>query len=147
MYLSCTSRASQVTAISYIQLQSAKYLCASIILTGFVMGWISMGWITRWGSLWMVFPSVCAPHFVSPSVGVYSPSKKNQRIHTLFVLLLEYHWICEFVLGIPGNQNRKITVLSIQQSAFSGNVVSKYLLIVKQKAIFIILIDDGGFMT
>jgi hypothetical protein len=24
-----------------------------------------MGWIPRWGSLWMAFPSVSAPHFVS----------------------------------------------------------------------------------
>jgi len=23
-----------------------------------------MGWIPRWGSLWMAFPSVSAPHFV-----------------------------------------------------------------------------------
>jgi hypothetical protein len=29
--------------------------------------WLYMGWIPRWGSLWMAFPSVSAPHFVSVS--------------------------------------------------------------------------------
>ena len=26
--------------------------------------WLYMGWILRWGSLWMAFPSVSPPHFV-----------------------------------------------------------------------------------
>jgi hypothetical protein len=31
-----------------------------------------MGWIPRWGSLWMVIPSVSVPYFVSvtPSMGI-----------------------------------------------------------------------------
>jgi hypothetical protein len=34
--------------------------------------WLYMGWIPRWGSLWMIFPSVSAPHFVSvsPHMGI-----------------------------------------------------------------------------
>jgi hypothetical protein len=33
-----------------------------------------MGWIPRWGSLWMVHPFALAPNFVSviPSMGIYS---------------------------------------------------------------------------
>jgi hypothetical protein len=33
-----------------------------------------MGWIPRWGSLWMVFPSVSALHLVSvtPSMDILS---------------------------------------------------------------------------
>ena len=26
--------------------------------------WLYIGWIPRWDSLWMAFPSVSAPHFV-----------------------------------------------------------------------------------
>jgi hypothetical protein len=53
-----------------------------------------MGWISRWGSLWMVIPSVSAPYFVSvtPSMCLFvPPSKKDQSIHTLVFLLLEFH--------------------------------------------------------
>jgi hypothetical protein len=42
-----------------------------------------MGWNPRWGSLWMVIPSVYAPNFVSvtPSIGYFVPhSKKEQSI-------------------------------------------------------------------
>jgi hypothetical protein len=37
--------------------------------------WLYMGWIPGWGSLWMVFPSVLAPNFVSvtPSIGILFP--------------------------------------------------------------------------
>uniref|UniRef100_A0A0V1KHN4 Uncharacterized protein n=1 Tax=Trichinella nativa TaxID=6335 RepID=A0A0V1KHN4_9BILA len=31
-----------------------------------------MGWIPRWGSLWMAFPSVSAPHFVSVTPSMVS---------------------------------------------------------------------------
>ena len=42
--------------------------------------WLFMGWIPRWGSLWMAFPSVSAPHFVSvtPFMGL----KKGNKIIT-----------------------------------------------------------------
>jgi hypothetical protein len=57
-----------------------------------------MGWICRWGSLWMAFPAISAPHFVSvlPHMG---PSKKDQSIHTLVFLFLELHLVCELYLG------------------------------------------------
>jgi hypothetical protein len=45
-----------------------------------------------WGNLWMAFPSVSVPHFVSvsPPIGILFPLSKNeQSIHTLIFLPLE----------------------------------------------------------
>ena len=41
--------------------------------------WLHMGLIPRWGSLWMAFPSVSAPHFVSitPPMGILFPLLKR----------------------------------------------------------------------
>jgi hypothetical protein len=41
-----------------------------------------MGWIPRWGSLWMVFPSVSALNFVSvtPSIRILFPILRRSRI-------------------------------------------------------------------
>jgi hypothetical protein len=41
----------------------SKHFLAFTIVTGFG-GWLYMGWIPRWGSLWMAFPSVSAWLFV-----------------------------------------------------------------------------------
>jgi hypothetical protein len=78
----------------------SKYLLASTQVSGFVM---YMGWIPRWGSLWMAFPSVSASHFTS---GLYllpwvffPPSKKDQNMYTLVFLFLELHVVCELYLG------------------------------------------------
>jgi hypothetical protein len=32
-----------------------------------------MGWIPKWGSLWMVVHSISAPNFVTPSMGILFP--------------------------------------------------------------------------
>jgi hypothetical protein len=44
-----------------------------------------MGWIPRWGSLWMVFLSVSAPTFVSvtPSMGILFPILRRRKVSTL----------------------------------------------------------------
>jgi hypothetical protein len=45
--------------------------------------WLYMGWIPRWGSLWMAFPSVSAPHFVSvfPPVNIlFTLLKSNEAV-------------------------------------------------------------------
>jgi hypothetical protein len=41
--------------------------------------WLFMGWILKWGKLWMVVPSVSAPNFVSvtPSTGILFPFLKR----------------------------------------------------------------------
>ena len=38
-----------------------KHFLALAIVSGF--GIMQMGWISRWGCLWMAFPSVSAPYF------------------------------------------------------------------------------------
>jgi hypothetical protein len=89
--------------------------------------WLYMGWIPRWGSLWMVFPSVLAPNFVSvtPSMGVLFPILRRNEVSTLWSSFLlnfmcfancildilsfwanihlsvsAYH-VCSFVIGLP----------------------------------------------
>jgi hypothetical protein len=44
-----------------------------------------MGRITKWGSLWMVIPSVSAQHIVSvtPSTGILFPLTRRIEIVTL----------------------------------------------------------------
>ena len=51
----------------------SRLLLASAIVSGF--DGCSMGWIPKWGSLWMVISSVSAPNFVSvtPSMGILFP--------------------------------------------------------------------------
>jgi hypothetical protein len=66
-----------------------------------------MGWIPRWGSLWMVHPFVSAPNFVSvtPSTG----SKKGRSLHTLIFVLLEFHVFCKSPVGFAeGGRGRGI---------------------------------------
>jgi hypothetical protein len=59
-----------------------------------------MGWIARWGSPWMVYPSVSAPQFVSeiPSMGISFPLILRTKVFTLVFLLLEFHEFCELYL-------------------------------------------------
>jgi hypothetical protein len=47
-----------------------------------------MGWIPRYGSLWMVHPFVSAPNIVSvtPSMGVLFPSLRRGKVSTLWSL-------------------------------------------------------------
>jgi hypothetical protein len=39
--------------------------------------------IPRWGSLWMVIPSVSASHFVTPSMDILFPLLRRIEIFTL----------------------------------------------------------------
>jgi hypothetical protein len=56
----------------------SKHLLASTILSGFGD---CMGWILGWGTLWMGFPSVSAPHFVSvsPLMGILFPPVRRTK--------------------------------------------------------------------
>jgi hypothetical protein len=92
-----TGIASQEIAISGSCQQNLAGICNSVWVW-----WLFMGWIPRWDSLWIVLPSVSAPNFVSvtPSMGILFPhSKKEQSIHTLVFLLLEFHVFCKLYLG------------------------------------------------
>jgi hypothetical protein len=57
LYLSGSGRASQETAISGSCQQALVGIQNSIWVW-----WLYVGWIPRWGSLWMVFPSI-STHF------------------------------------------------------------------------------------
>ena len=69
LYLPGTGRTSQETAIS----GSCQQALVGILNSVWVW-WLFMRWIPRWGSLWMVIPSVSALNFVSvtPSMGISS---------------------------------------------------------------------------
>jgi hypothetical protein len=76
-----------------------QLLLASVIVSG--LG-LFMRWIPRWGSFWMVMLSVSAVNYVSetPSRGIlFTLSKKDQNIHMLIFLLLEFHVFCKLYLG------------------------------------------------
>jgi hypothetical protein len=59
LYLSGSGRTSQETAISGFHQQALPIIHNSVWVW-----WLYMGWVPRWGSLWMAFPSVSAPYFV-----------------------------------------------------------------------------------
>jgi hypothetical protein len=60
LYLSGSGRASQKTATSGFHQQALSGIHNSVWVW-----WLYMRWIPKWGSLWMAFPSVSAPHVVS----------------------------------------------------------------------------------
>ena len=79
MYFLGTGRASQETAISGSCQQALVGINNSVWVW-----WLFMGWIPRWGSLWMVLASVSAPKSFH---GYFVPlSKKDWNIHTSFFL-------------------------------------------------------------
>jgi hypothetical protein len=63
-----------------------------------------MGWILKWGSLWMVVPSVSAPNFVSvtPSMDILLPLlRKILSFWTNIHLSVSAYYVCSFVIGLP----------------------------------------------
>ena len=66
----------------------SKYLLATKIVSRFDD--LYMGWIPRWGSLWLAFSSVSAPHLAS----VFTPEVGT----TLIFLLLELHVVSELYI-------------------------------------------------
>ena len=80
LYLTCTSRASQVTDISCY----SQHVLVGIDNSVWVLD-VYGEWITRWGSLWMAFPSDFAAHFVSvfPTVDILFPLLRRIRVATL----------------------------------------------------------------
>ena len=84
LYLSGTGRASQETGLS----GSCEQALVGIHNSVWVW-WLYMGWIPRWGSLWMVIPSVSAPHFVSvtPSMDIFFPLlRRTATLWSYFLL-------------------------------------------------------------
>jgi hypothetical protein len=77
LYLPGTGIASQETAISGSCQQNLAGICNSVWVW-----WLFMGCIPRWGSLWMVLPSISAPNFVSvtPSIGILFPVQRRNEV-------------------------------------------------------------------
>ena len=79
LYLSVTGRASQETTIS-----SSCQPALVGIHNSVWFWWLFMEWILRWGTHWMVFPSVSDLHFVSvtPSMGILFPILRRNKVST-----------------------------------------------------------------
>ena len=98
LYLSGTGRASQETAIP----GSSQQALVGIHNSGWFW-WLFMGWIPKWGSLWMVNPSVSAPQVVSvtPFMGVLFPLLRRTEVSTLWSsYLLSFMRFVNCILGI-----------------------------------------------
>jgi hypothetical protein len=98
LYLPGTAIASQEIAISGLCQQNPAGICNNVWVW-----WLFMGWIPRWGSLWMVFPSISAPNFVSvtPSMGVLFPILRRNEVFTLwFSFFLSFTCFANCILGI-----------------------------------------------
>jgi hypothetical protein len=99
--MSGTGRASQKTAIS----GSCQQALAGIHNSVWVW-WLYMEWIPRGSSLWMVIPSVSAPHFVSvtPSMGILFPLLRRIKVSTLWSsFFLSFICFVDCSLGVLGN--------------------------------------------
>jgi hypothetical protein len=120
LYLPGIGIASQERAMSESCQQALVGICNSVW-----DWWLYMGWIPRWGSLWMVLPSFSALNFVTPSMGILFPILRNSKISTLLssfflsfmcfancILDILSFWaniclsasayhVCSFVIGLP----------------------------------------------
>jgi hypothetical protein len=93
-----TGITSQERAISGPCQQNLAGIC-----NRFWVWWLYMGCIPGWGSLWMVFPSVLAPNFVSvpPFVGILFPIIRRTKISTLWsFFFLSFMCFANCILGI-----------------------------------------------
>ena len=98
LYLSGTGIAYQERAISRSCQQALVGIHNSIWFW-----WLFVGWIPRWGVLWMVIPSISASHFVSvtPSMGILFPLLRRSKVSTLWSsLFLSFMCFVNFILGI-----------------------------------------------
>jgi hypothetical protein len=75
LHLQGTGIASYETAIAGSPQQNLAGICNSVCVW-----WLIMGWIPRWGSIWIVHPFILAPNFVSvtPFQGYFVPYSKEE---------------------------------------------------------------------
>ena len=64
--------------------------------------WLYIGWILRWGRLWIVFPSISAPNSVSvtPSIGILFPILRRNEVPTLSSSFLSFMCFANCISGI-----------------------------------------------
>ena len=78
-----------------------------------------MGWIPRWGSLWMVLSSVSAPNFVSvtPFMRILFPILRKNEVSTLWSsFFLSFMCFANCILGIPsfwGNMHLSVSAYHV----------------------------------
>ena len=88
LYLSGSGRASQETTISGCCQHALLGIYNSVCVW-----WLYMRWIPRWGSLWMAFPYVSAPHFVSILFCILFPLLRRTEASTLwYSFFLIFMW-------------------------------------------------------
>jgi hypothetical protein len=98
LYLPGIGIASQEIAMSGSCQQNLAGICNSVWVW-----WLYMGWIPRWGSLWMVFPFISAPKFfsVTPSMGILFPILRRSEVSILWSsLFLDFMCFANCILGI-----------------------------------------------
>jgi hypothetical protein len=98
LYLPGTGIALQETAISGSFQQNLAGICNSVWVW-----WLIMGSITEWGSLWMVYPFILFPKFVSvtPSIGILFPILRRNEVSTRWSsFFLIFLCFANCVLGI-----------------------------------------------
>jgi hypothetical protein len=98
LYLSGIGKDSQERAISGSCQQNPSGICNSAW-----NWWLYMGWIPRWGSLWMLFPSILAPNFVSvtPSMGILFSILRKNEVSTLWSsFFLSFMCFANCILGV-----------------------------------------------
>jgi hypothetical protein len=81
------------------------------IHNGVCIQWLYMGWIPRWGSLWMAFHSVSAPHFLfvfAPGSILLPLLRRTEILTTLYyytsqkVDLIE---LCDLIIKVKQNNS------------------------------------------
>ena len=90
-----------LSADRYIRFLSER---ASCIYNSIWVWCLYMGWIPRWDSLWMAFPSVTAPYFVFvfPQVSILFPLLRRTEASTLWSsFFLSFMWFVNCILSIP----------------------------------------------
>jgi hypothetical protein len=97
LYLPGTGTASYETAISGSLQQNLAGKCNSVWVWCLIMGWIP-----RWGSLWIVHRFVLAPNFVTTSMGVLFPILRRNEVSTLWSSFLIFFLCVCFVNCILG---------------------------------------------
>jgi hypothetical protein len=119
LYLPGTGIATQETAISGSCQQNLSGICNSVCAW-----WLYIGWISRWGSLCMVHPSLSAPNFISvtPSMGILFPNLKRNEVSILSSsFFLIFMCFANYILGILSFwANIHLSVYSYHVSSFSS---------------------------
>jgi hypothetical protein len=123
LYLPGIGIASYETAISGSLQQNLAGVCNSVWVW-----WLIMGWIPRWGSLWIVHPFVFAPYYVSviPFMGILFLILRRNEVSTLSSSFLIFLCFANCILGILTFKNCILGILTFWDNIHLS--VSAYLM-------------------